>query len=440
LADFVIPKPRKQRDNHLAMNVKSLLVVSLVVNLALAATVAWVAKSRPKGVAGDRITSALQTTTKPAANAPPKPTLPAAITPATTPAQHFDWRMVESEDYRKYIANLRAIGCPEETIRDIIVADVNKLYESKRKELAGPKKKFEYWKPGALMGVAIDPERLEKERALNKEKRELLIALLGSAPDEKPDLLAGAASQMEAMFDFLPPDKRSKVFELMQDMQTRMQKAMKSGMPDPEDLRKAMKESEDAMAAVLTPEEMLDYNLRFSMTANMMRMQLAGFEPTEQEFLDIFKKRKAYDDEFGVAGMGALNLKGEEKQKQETAEKELKDQIKGILGDDRFKDYQRAQDYNFQAMYRVADREGLGKEAAVKVYEMKRIAEEEARKIRQDQSLTKEQRNAALQGIRAETENSIRTVFGDKGYETYQRRAGARWLNNISRGPKKASP
>ena len=35
--------------------------------------------------------------------------------------QFFSWRDVESPDYPVYIANLRAIGCPEQTIRDIIM-------------------------------------------------------------------------------------------------------------------------------------------------------------------------------------------------------------------------------------------------------------------------------------------------------------------------------
>jgi hypothetical protein len=419
------------------MNVKTLFVVSLVVNLALATTIAWMAKSHSARSTETKTASTTQAAAKSTIASKAKPAASdAAVSPAA-PAQSFDWRLVESEDYKKYIANLRAIGCPEETIRDIITADVNKLYESKRKELAGPKKKFEFWKPGGLMGAAIDPERMEKERALNKEKRALLTELLGSAPDEKPDILAGAASQLEAMFDFLPAEKRSKVFELMQDMQTKMQKATKSGGFDGEDYRKATKETEAAMAAILTPEEMLDYNLRFSMTANMMRMQLAGFEPKEQEFLEIFKKRKAYDDEFGVSGMGGLNLKGEEKQKQKAAEQELDKQINGMLGEDRYQDYKRAQDYAFQSMYRVADREGLGKDAAVKVYDMKKIAEEQARKVRQDKSLTKEQRTAALQGIRTETENSVRVVFGDKGFQSYQKQPAAHWLNSISPEPKK---
>ncbi|MCU0782713.1 MAG: hypothetical protein MUF81_01425, partial [Verrucomicrobia bacterium] len=200
--------------------------------------------------------------------------------------------------------------------------------------------------------------------------------------------------------------------------------------------RKMMKESEDAMAAILTPEEMLDYNLRFSMTANTMRIQLAGFEPSEQEFLEMFKKRKAYDDEFGISGMGGLNLKGEEKQKQKAAEQQLNDQTKALLGEERYQDYKRAQDYAFQAMYRVADRENLGKAAAVKVYDMKKVAEDQARKVKQDQSLTKEQRTAALQGIRTETENSVRAVFGDKGFQSYQKQPAAYWLNSISPEPK----
>src|SRR5690242_8782620 len=42
--------------------------------------------------------------------------------------QYFSWREVESPDYPTYIANLRDIGCPEQTIRDIIIADINNLF------------------------------------------------------------------------------------------------------------------------------------------------------------------------------------------------------------------------------------------------------------------------------------------------------------------------
>ena len=47
----------------------------------------------------------------------------------------FAWSQVEAADYPTYISNLRAIHCPEQTIRDIIVADVESLFLRKRQEL-----------------------------------------------------------------------------------------------------------------------------------------------------------------------------------------------------------------------------------------------------------------------------------------------------------------
>lgn len=54
---------------------------------------------------------------------------------ATTSGRPFNWSELESGDYPTYIANLRRIGCPEATVRDIIKADVGELYESRRRNL-----------------------------------------------------------------------------------------------------------------------------------------------------------------------------------------------------------------------------------------------------------------------------------------------------------------
>ena len=49
-----------------------------------------------------------------------------ASTNAAAPA--LTWDQMETADYKAYIANLRRVGFPEELIREIIIADVNKLY------------------------------------------------------------------------------------------------------------------------------------------------------------------------------------------------------------------------------------------------------------------------------------------------------------------------
>src|SRR5579871_1431151 len=68
---------------------------------------------------------------------PPSP-IPKPVTIVKT--NEFHWAHLESEDYRDYIARLRAIGCPEETIRDIIIADVEKLIAPKLQGAHVPRK------------------------------------------------------------------------------------------------------------------------------------------------------------------------------------------------------------------------------------------------------------------------------------------------------------
>ncbi|HEY6167177.1 MAG TPA: hypothetical protein VI454_04000, partial [Verrucomicrobiae bacterium] len=66
--------------------------------------------------------------------------------PASAAPEKFTWRGLESPEFKAYIANLRAVECPEETIRDIIVAAVNKLYAAKLKALSHDRlKDYKYW-------------------------------------------------------------------------------------------------------------------------------------------------------------------------------------------------------------------------------------------------------------------------------------------------------
>src|SRR5437773_10781467 len=90
--------------------------------------------------------------------------------------QFFSWRDVESTDYPTYIANLRDIGCPEQTIRDIIIADVNALYARRRAtEITTPEQ--QWWRAEPDTNVVLIAA--EKSRALDEERRALLTRLLG---------------------------------------------------------------------------------------------------------------------------------------------------------------------------------------------------------------------------------------------------------------------
>src|SRR5437763_954439 len=47
----------------------------------------------------------------------------------------INWASIESTNYHTYILNLRGIGCPEETVRDIIITDISKLFAKRRAAL-----------------------------------------------------------------------------------------------------------------------------------------------------------------------------------------------------------------------------------------------------------------------------------------------------------------
>jgi hypothetical protein len=44
-------------------------------------------------------------------------------------AAPFQWSQLYSSDYRIYVKNLRATGCPEPTVRAIVIADVDSVYQ-----------------------------------------------------------------------------------------------------------------------------------------------------------------------------------------------------------------------------------------------------------------------------------------------------------------------
>lgn len=421
-----VPKP---------MNTKLILVISLAANLLLGAYALKNSGARPVGSVEAKAASPASTQSaekpKDAASAPASA---AKSSPAPINARKFNWESVESPDYKEYIANLRSIGCPEETIRDIILADVSKLYDEKKKQARGGPKKFEYWKAGNPMLAAMDSDSQQKIAALNEEKNNVLRSL-GIEPDFKTQA-ADMMSPLEVMFDFIPEGKRGQILKVMNEMQSKMAKTMKDGQPDPADIMKAQKESEEAIKAFLTPEEALQYDLRLSMTANVLRGQVPGFDPSEEEFLKVFNLKKGFDDEFNPFMRG--NETDDERKKREEAEKKLNEEIKTALGDSRYEDYTRAQDYQYQQMLRAARKGDMGTAEANKLYEMKKLAEQKANEVRVKQDMDQEQRNAALAAIRQETEAEAAKLLGEKGWKEYNKQANTWWLKNIHSEPKPA--
>ncbi len=83
----------------------------------------------------------------------------------------FRWSELESTDYRTYVSNLRRVGCPEETLGDILKADVDSVYAPRREQIER-----------AAGGGSMTREQGERQlAALREEEASFLASLLGDA-------------------------------------------------------------------------------------------------------------------------------------------------------------------------------------------------------------------------------------------------------------------
>ena len=348
--------------------------------------------------------------------------------PAFEPGSQFDWRQVESEDYRKYIANLRGINCPEETIRDLIIADVNKLFAARRTQIEVAPKEFKYWQADETRQWD-DPvlrERQRKIQDLELERRTLIKDLLGVDYQQEAQKLVGGPSIFDRMYGFLPDDKRERVQGIVERSSLREQELYQEADGDlSAEQRAHLKKLREATRAQLTasmsPAELEEYDLRNSPSAHALRANLAGMELTADEFKALFRVRKAFDDRAEEAGGPAPDRDRDRDQKQ------LDDQMRAALGEARFAEFKRAQDPDFQNLYRVAERYQLPPSAAVKLYDIKRSADEYRRSLETNNQLIGEQRYAALQAMATEVQRSVKEVLGDKGFK-YLLGRGGEWM------------
>jgi hypothetical protein len=336
------------------------------------------------------------------------------------PLSAFHWRQVESDDYRAYIANLRAIGCPEETIRDIIIADVEKLYAKRLAPLRKPEEEFKFWTTGnSISGSEQAPEFYKAQRGLAKEKKELLKQLLGAHYEKELAKQYGGGPQPKDSLEHLPRETRDKASELYQkfsEQQSDLYQQAKGSIDSTTQngLRVLKRQLHDDLAKVLSPEDLFEFEVRTSDVARNLKYELQAFDATEQEFRAIFKAKQ--NVEFLDAGAD--------------------DGLEAALGEARYKEYKRAEDSDYQNLFRFADSRGLERTTVDQIYQLKDEAQEAAKEVRRNKDLSEDQRMAALAAIRAETEKTVMEALGEKNFKTYKR--SAYWLRNLNPQPASA--
>lgn len=339
----------------------------------------------------------------------------------------FEWRQIESTNYDQLVANLRGVGCPERTIRDVVVGDVWRRWDAGQH----PRERHSlFWLSGPKLVAAqrqqdADEQKLKTEltdalRRLfsyewspklqrNPMHEELVLARLvvGDVAEERVERVLGLTVSLCDAWDVM----RDRV-RLDDDYAA---------------IRQARDETERKIHATLSPAEFEEFRARAG---------LLEFTKDHDELLEL---RLAPGRLRGVAlavtevrplGWCVLDLEESltDVEKQSMTEK-LKDTLRGQIGEENFAEMGRLEDGRYRSIRDFTLDHNLTTETAHKVDDIRKAAGEEVRSLRGDKSLDAAAREVRLREVSAGVALSVAQLLGANLYGDFLRQNNE-WVTN----------
>ena len=351
---------------------------------------------------------------------------------STAGQRPIHWQQLHSTNYDQFVANLRAFGCPEQTIRDIVMMDIAKVYARKRAEIRRQGRPYEFWRPSDGDEHKVEEQLAELQREQHKLVRDLLGVELITARAQY-----WAEEDPAEGYDFLAPDKRAQLVEFVARYDEKVDEIFEraDGELSPEverELRALDEQRAREFEALLTPEEREAYELRYSSIAQVIRSEFGGIRPTEEEFQKLFQVYKKYEKDMSEGfAVDQSNRDQFRTPERTTAERAFQAEIREALGETRFAELQRSQDPAYDVLVQLAERLNLGSELPNELYSLKVQAEQQKFEIESNSGLTPEQRRDSLARIARETERAMTAALGPDVYRTYASATGD-WLAGLT--------
>jgi hypothetical protein len=266
------------------------------------------------------------------------------LLPGTADAQplfvtnRFDWSFLESTNFEVYAANLRAIGCPQNTVEDIIVAAAERVCGRKRASLP---QNAGFWSSGPRREAAVK-EREQADAALESEQRDLLMAIIGKTGSQQSRHSSREFIELAIMHFLLGPvadGAAEQVLEAVErgsdlESQVRNQAGGVLLTEDEARLEEIRKQTLAELQRLLSPAQFEEFAARQAALSFIdSKFQDARVTPAELRTIALIH----------VSIFGALNdmpfslwRNGD---RPDPRQEEFEARLKAFLGDDRFAQY-----------------------------------------------------------------------------------------------------
>jgi hypothetical protein len=347
-----------------------------------------------------------------------------APAPGTNPAG-FQWGQLQSEDVRVYMANLRAVHCPERIIRDLACFELERGFEKQQAAVPNPDL---FWQPLRVREQArVEIDR--QSRRLELEKRALMRELFGAWWNKQawslwytwsegsiPEMLAGYLSEnqiLRCISVFLEADHGP--------MDAEPEEACELCSPAEERARQeaAYQRMAKAFGENLTPAEFDELALRLYVADPEVKlMDIHFISGTEtRQFAQIANRYHPFLSKEFFRDL----------EEAESAEAKFQAEVCALLGEERFAAWERSQDPVYQEMSSFGEQQSLSEDAILKAWRVEQEAEKEFDRLCGQTGLSPEERTAAWAAVRQETETALRTVLGPTAGPAYLKQH-PRWL------------
>jgi hypothetical protein len=350
------------------------------------------------------------------------------------------WQRVSAQEPGVFAQRLRDIGMPPAELGLLVAHHVDEQFAAREAELVPPAASVEaeraWW----------TPERRAARLDLHREKIELVRKILGRSPEPRPE-----SDWVREQFPRLARDRQDQVRAITEDYDELLASLSTAGQGhvtlDDLGMEIFIEENRSQeLAAYLTADQVIDYQLHHSRVGRKLRRHLECFEPTQAELRTCWQvlHEFGYADDYLQTGFkveqdipdGRTIPRTRVYQRDLPARLALLSQLADLWTPARFVHYHRATNEFYRSTFLLVRRLGRPQTATEKIFDSRiecSATEEEVQPYLgpADQMPVRNfGRFPALVGRHCEL---VRSLLGEKGYAEYYRR-NASWIETLREG------
>jgi hypothetical protein len=191
--------------------------------------------------------------------------------------------------------------------------------------------------------------------------------------------------------------------------------------PDPMEVARLRTQFLTQMVILLTPAQYEEFALRYSQGAQVLRQQMRGLNLGPDDFRQLFSALSPITSQpvYYYAGSDPALVK-----QQQVLQIQQEAIIKASLGDQLYAAYSRTQDPIYRSATAVVDQLGAPAKDVEPFYQINRATQAELDRIRNDPSLTDDEKLEALSQAQLDQEQSLQQLLGSDLFDKWLQTQG----------------